>query len=208
MNSYFSQLRPLERRMVVGVGVLLFIVLNWWFVWPYFGTWGNLQDRLDDSHRKLNLYETAIAAKPELQKQVQAYESDGGYVPQEDQGINFIRTIQAQAVQSGVSIVNTSRQITHTNDAFFIEQVQNITVSATDEQLVDFLYKLGSGASMIRVRDLELQPDSSHMRLAANIMLVASYQKNPTSNAKPASTVPKPKPVANPMAKTFTPMAK
>ena len=31
--------------------------------------------------------------------------------------------------------------------------------SATDEQLVDFLYKLGSDASMVRVRDLELQPD-------------------------------------------------
>jgi hypothetical protein len=49
---------------------------------------------------------------------------------------------------------------------------------------VDFLYKLGSGASTIRVRDLELQPDPPHQRLSANIRLVASYQKNP----KPATT--------------------
>jgi hypothetical protein len=60
-----------------------------------------------------------------------------------------------------------------------VEQVQNITVLATEEQLVDFLYKLGTGASMIRVRDLELQPDQPRQRLVANIKLVASYQKNP-----------------------------
>ena len=203
MNSYFSQLRPMERRLVVGVGVLVLIVLNWWFVWPHFGDWNNLQGRLDDAGRKLKLYQTAIAMKPELEKQVQTYESDGGFVPQEDQGINFIRTIQSQAIQSGVSIVNTSRQLTHTNDAFFIEQVQNISVSATDEQLVDFLYKLGSGASMIRVRDLDLQPDPSHMKLAANIMLVASYQKSP--NSKPAATTPKP---GTPFTKISTAKAK
>ena len=58
--------------------------------------------------------------------------------------------------------------------------MQNINVLATEEQLVDFLYKLGSGASMIRVRDLELQPDPPRQHLSANIKLVASYQKNPT----------------------------
>ena len=62
----------------------------------------------------------------------------------------------------------------------------NINVQATDEQLVDFLYKLGSGASMIRVRDLELQPDAPHQHLTANIRLVASYQKN--TSAKTGTT--------------------
>jgi hypothetical protein len=53
---------------------------------------------------------------------------------------------------------------------------------------VDFLYKLGSGASMIRVRDLELQPDAPHQHLNGNIRLVASYQKNPAAgNLKPAT---------------------
>ena len=69
-----------------------------------------------------------------------------------------MRAIQSQSAESGVGIVSTSRQTTHTNE-FFVELIQNINVVATDQQLVDFLYKLGSGASMIRVRDLELQPD-------------------------------------------------
>ena len=102
--------------------------------------------------------------------------------------VNMLRTIQNQSAQSGVGIVNTSRQITRTNDAFFVEQVQNIKVIADDKQLVDFLYKLGSGASMIRVRDLELQPDTPRQHLDANIRLVASYQKNPSAgNLKPAT---------------------
>ena len=115
-------------------------------------------------------------------------QSQGEFVAPEDQSVNMLRTIQSQSAQSGVGIVNTSRQITRTNDVFFVEQVQNINVLATDKQLVDFLYKLGSGASMVRVRDLELQPDQPRQHLNANIRLVASYQKNPPAgNLKPAT---------------------
>ncbi len=89
-------------------------------------------------------------------------------------------------------MVSMGRQITSTNDAFFIQQIQNINVTANDAQLVDFLYKLGSSASMIRVLDLELQPDPAKHNLVANIRLVASYQKKsaaclhqcPTCNQK------------------------
>ena len=184
MKKYFAQLRPMERRLVVGVAVLLVLVLNAVFIWPHFSDWGNLRGRLNEAHRKLKLFQAGVAQIPALQADVKKFESAGEFVAPEDQGINFMRTIQAQSAQSGVAIVNTSRQLTHTTDAFFIEQVENINVLATEEQLVDFLYKLGSGASMIRVRDLELQPDPPRQRLNANIRLVASYQKSPPSAAK------------------------
>ena len=119
---------------------------------------------------------------------MKSLQSQGEFGAPVDMSINMLRTIQSQSTQSRVSIVNNSRQITRTNDAFFVEQVQNITVLADDEQLVDFLYKLGSGASMIRVRDLELQPDGAKQHLNANIRLVASYQKNASAdNLKPAT---------------------
>jgi Tfp pilus assembly protein PilO len=180
MKKYFSHLRPLERRLVVGVAVVLVIVLNWVFIWPHFSDWSSFRGRLEDANRKLKIYEAAVAQKPELEKQVKTFESEGEFVAIEDQGVNFLRTIQNQSLQSGVALQNTSRPITKTNDVFFVEQVQNINVLATEEQLVDFLYKLGSGSSMIRVRDLTLQPDPPHQRLSADIRLVASYQKNPT----------------------------
>jgi Tfp pilus assembly protein PilO len=188
MKKYLSQLRPLERRLVVGVGVLLLIVLNWMFIWPYFNDWENFDARLSNANHTLEFYRTTIAQMPDLQSKVKKYESEGGYVPPEDQGINLMQTIQQQSAQSGVQLQNFSRPTTSTNDAFFIEHDQNINVLATEGQLVDFLYKLGSSSSMIRVRDLTLQPDPPHQRLVADIKLVASYQKNPTASVPNSST--------------------
>ena len=188
MKKYFAQLRPLERRLAIGVLVLLFLVLNYVFIWPHFSDWGNLQRRGDDARRKLKLYQTAIAQTPAYEAQVKSLESSGEFVALEDMAVNMLRTIQTQSAQSGVGIISPGRAIMHTNDAFFVEQVQNINVLGDDKQLVDFLYKLGSGASMIRVRDLELQPDAAKQHLNANIQLVASYQKNATAdNLKPAT---------------------
>ena len=188
MKKYFMQLRPLERRLAMGVLVILFLVLNAVFIWPHHSDWGTLQNRLDVAKRKLKLYQTGIAQKPAYESQIKSLQSQGESVAAEDMSVNMLRTIQNQSAQSGVGIVNTSRQITRTNDVFFVEQVQNINVVADDKQLVDFLYKLGIDASMIRVRDLELQPDVPHQHLNANIRLVASYHKNPpTGNLKSAT---------------------
>lgn len=188
MKKYFLQLRPLERRLAVGVLVILFLVLNAVFIYPHFSDWGRLQIRRKIANEKLKLYQAGIAQAPAYEAQIKTLQSQGDLVAAGDMSVNMLRTIQNQSAQSGVGIVNTSRQITHTNDAFFVEQVQNINVIADDKQLVDFLFKLGSGASMIRVRDLELQPDTPKLHLNANIRLVASYQKNPAAdNLKPAT---------------------
>ena len=187
MKKYFAHLRPLERRLAVGVTVILILVLNYVFVWHHFSDWGQLQNRLKNARSTLASYQATVAQATNYQAQVKSLEGQGEFVALEDQAINFMRTIQAQAEASGVGRANYSRSIMHTNDAFFIEQVQNINVVATDQQLVDFLYKLGSGASMIRVRDLELQPDGPRLHLNANIRLVASYQKNPVAPARAAA---------------------
>ena len=188
MKKYLSELRPLERRLVVGVAVVLLVVLNWAFIWPHFSDWSDFRGRLAEANRKLTTYQAAVAQIPELQKQVKTFEGEGEFVAPEDQGVNFLRTIQTQSSQSGVALQNSSRPITKTNDVFFVQQVQNINVLATEEQLVDFLYKLGSGSSMIRVADLSMQPDPPHQRLSADIKLVASYQKNPTASAAKTAT--------------------
>ena len=188
MKKYFAQLRPLERRLAIGVLVVLVLVLNYVFIWPHFSDWGSLSRRGEDAQRKLKLYQATIAQQSTYEAQVKSLQSAGEFVAPEDQSVNMMSTIQSQSSQSGVGIINTSRQMTRTNDAFFVEQIQNIVVLANDRQLVDFLYKLGSGASAIRVRDLELQPDAPRQNLNANIRLVASYQKNATpANLKPVT---------------------
>ena len=181
MKKYFEQLRPQERRLVVGVAVLLVAVLNWVFIWPHFSDWSNYRGRLNRAETKLKNYRAAVAQLPELQKQMKVFEGAGEFVTLEDQGVDFMRTIQTESSRSGVALENASRPSTKTNDVFFVEQVQNINVLAPEENLVNFLYRLGSGSSMIRVLDLEMQPDPPHQRLSANIRLTASYQKKPAS---------------------------
>ena len=80
MKKYFSQLRPLERRLAVGGFVALIVVLNWWFVWPQFSDWGRLRSRLDGARQKLKLYQEAIAQIPDYQAKVKSFESQGEFV--------------------------------------------------------------------------------------------------------------------------------
>ena len=184
MKKFFAQLRPLERRLAVGVLVVFILVLNWVFIWPHFSDWGDLHARYLNAGRKLNLYQATILQTSNYEAQVKVFETQGEVVATEDMAINFLRTIQSQATASQVEMGNMSRSTTRTNDAFFIQQIQNINVSATDDQLVDFLYKLGSDVSMIRVLDLELQPDPPLTKLNAQIKLVASYQRNAPGTSK------------------------
>ena len=142
----------------------------------------------------MKLWQTAIDQSASYEALVKKFGSEGNVVAPEDQAIAFTRTIVAQGAASGVLVGSYSPLRTIASDAFFVEQVGNISVTANDEQLVDFLYKLGSGASMIRVRGLELQPDPTRTHLNANIKLVASYQKTATTNnLKPAPATGKAK---------------
>jgi Tfp pilus assembly protein PilO len=189
MKKYFEGLRPFERRVILFVGVVLLAALNWVLVWPHFSDWSNLSHSYADAQQKLKLYQSAIGLKPELEKSLAKYESQGQFVAPDDQAVNFMRTIQQQASASGFGVEGFSPTRTQTNQ-FFMEQYGNINVHATETQLVDFLYKLGSGGSLIRVSDLELQPDQPRQHLAANVKLVASYQKNPKAPAPATPAVP------------------
>jgi len=201
MKKFFAQLRPMERRLAVGVLVVLIIVLNWVFIWPHFTDWSNLSRRKQDAEAKLKSYQVAIVDTPKYEELVKVYEKQGQFVAQDDQSINILRTVQMQAAASGFTPNNYGRSSSRTNE-FFTEVSQGIGAAATDAQLIDFLYKLGSGASMMRVRDLDLQPDAPRQHLNANMTLVASYQKKPVTSAAappapaaapaPATAAPKP----------------
>ena len=87
-----------------------------------------------------------------------------------------------------MNVTSTSRTTTGTNEEFFIRLTQTIGVQSGEPQLVDFLYNLGAGSSLIRVRGLSLRPDPPRQQLVANVTLVASYQKSPPK--KPATARP------------------
>jgi Tfp pilus assembly protein PilO len=187
MKTYLSKLSPSERRFVVGVAVVFFLVVNIFWVWPHFSDWQTLKGRLIGTRAKLANYQAVIQQSDRLKAELAKLESEGAVVPAEDQAIEFMRTIQMQAGQSGMGITSFGHQTTRTNQ-FFSEQSQTISGVSGEKQLVDFLYHLGSGSSLVRVRAISVHPDQNRQQLSANITLVASYQKNQQPQPVPAAT--------------------
>jgi hypothetical protein len=187
MNGYWNSLRPMEKRLVVGVGTMVVILLNLWFVVPHFSDLPKVQQRKSKAEDLKKKFEEEIARKPIYEKGIRELQGGGQDVPAEERFYDFQNKINSEAVSSGVMIQNQPKPRSQTN-TFFIEQIQSLNLQAKEKQLVDFLFGLGNGPS-IRVRGLNLHADPSHTMLQAGVTLVASYQKKPTAKgaSQPAS---------------------
>lgn len=210
MISYLDKLnlRPAEKRLVVLAVLALFIVLNFIFVVPGFGEWGRLEQNMVDAQARLAKYAVEVNKQSFYKKELDRLRKIGQSVPTEDQSLDLATTITAQAGLSGVSVQSISadrRGSTSKTNLFFEEKTASVTLNASEQQLVDFLYLLGSGDSLIRARVMNLVPDATKMRLNATMSVVASYQKKPaakptgaTAEGKSTSTNQLSAPVASP----------
>lgn len=202
MSSFIAKLnlRPQEQRILVVVIAITVVVLSVLLVWPRVGDWAKLQAGIEKSRKTLEGYQAEIAQIPRYEAQLRELEGQGSAVLPEEQVLDLTKTVQSQATASSVTITgtrpSTSNPTTSTNQ-FFDEQIIAIDVSSDDKQLVDFLVALGSGDSMIRVRDMDLRPDPPQYKLLSRITLVASYQKKPKP-AVAAPTRPAPAPTNSP----------
>ena len=182
--AFWNNLRPLEKRLVFGVGVFILVLANFWIIVPHFSDWSAVQTRREKALQTLEVFNKELAQRQAIDAGIQKFEREGLAVPPEEQQGHFASAIQNQAAQSQVGINRTGRQQVKTN-VFFLEVSQNIDVQSKESQLVDFLYNLGAGNSLIRVRDLKLNPDPARQQLQAGIRLAAAYQKK----APPKATV-------------------
>jgi len=172
---------------------------------PHFSDLKKIQTRRENAEAKLRKYEAEAARLPTLTKEIKQLENQDNEVPQEDQATHFALTIQSQAAQHGVELMGTSRVQATTNQNFF-EFSEGISVQSKEQELVNFLFELGAGNSLIRVRDLTLHTDQPRQKLAANITLVASYQRKMPTRSSSASQPTSAKSVA-PTTKSSTPAA-
>ncbi len=198
MKGYLDKLslRPSEKRLIVGVAAVLFLVLNWWFVFPHFSDWAKVQARVNKARGTLEKFQIEVQQTNSVWRSVKELENEGFSVPAEDQMLHFANTREVVAGQSGVAIGQTSKVTTRTNQ-FFLELTQTISLLTKEQQLVDFLYNLGSSNSLIRVRDLTLRTDAPRQNLNATVKLVASYQKTlparqpvPSGQSRTAASTP------------------
>jgi hypothetical protein len=214
MTSFLDKLnlRPAERRLVVIVALVVFVVLNIWLIWPQFGSVGIWQQRRTDALKKLQNFSDEVKKKPGYEKQLRDLESQGAYVGTEEQAIALQRDVANQATLSGVQVNRfdpAPRSSTGRTNAFFEEQTLIISIANTGEkELVDFLYNLGARNSLIRVKSMTVSPDPTRMKLQGSITLVASFAKKPPPRvaAPPKATnQPPPKTAPAPARTTNTP---
>ena len=141
MKSYLDNLRPFEKRLVVGIGAMLFVVLNFVFVFPHFSNWSHVKTPLDDAAGRYGSIKKEIDLIPFYTTNINTLTKLGQDVPAEEQ-MAKVWAINLQAGQSQVIILNTQKMTTKTNQ-FFLELSQGLSVQSTEERLVDFLYRLG-----------------------------------------------------------------
>ncbi len=212
MSSFLSRLNLSlqERRLVVGVAVIVFVVINFWFVRPHFKDLGAAKNKLSHAKNTLEIYQEEKARIPEHQARLEKLKGEGSDVLSAEQSIHFQRILQVLAQSNHVEVTRWGQAIpvkgSSVNTNYFEELTLGISVNTGEAELVDFLYNLGAGNSMIRVRDMTLNPGPMDQRaggstnLVVTLTLVASYQKKsvpaPKTDMKPKAEAKMPAPAA------------
>jgi len=197
MTAWLDKLNlaPQERRLVLVGLVILLLLLNYWLIWPYFGEWNKTETDLIKARQRLTTYMGEIAKRGEYDRKLtELQKSGGGTVLHEDQANRVQTTIYTQGSTHGVQINGVRPVIaprlggSQTNQ-FFDEVQMTVEVVAGEQELVNFLHSLGSGDSMIRVKDIvNLRLDPLQTRLQTTLTLAASFQKRAPAATPAAGT--------------------
>jgi Tfp pilus assembly protein PilO len=183
-------LSPQERRLVVVVAIVVFVVLNIWLIWPEFGSVGRWNNRRQAAEANLKKFKDEISNQTKYKLQLTDLERLGGQIGTEEQALSLQRDVANQALLSGVQVNRYDPQARISTggrtNAFFEEQGLIITVVTGEKELVDFLYNLGTRSSLIRVRSMTLSRDPTQMKLQGSMTLVASFAKKPATKTAPA----------------------
>lgn len=203
MKQYWEQLKPLERRWAVAIGGLIFLLLNYFFIWPHFKDWNRDKLRIFNAEEKIKTYQKEVALKNVYETKLRILQAEGDEVLTENQAIDFVHFYSSRMLSNHVLLLNGGTLTTSSNQ-FFTQQQLGINVQADETNLVNFLYSLGAGNSMVSVRAMNLHPAPGQRELNAGITMVASYKKIAPARTGAA------KPVKNtvaPSSKPTTPAA-
>lgn len=204
MNSFLDQLNltPQERRIVVVIAVVVFVVLNLLLVWPHFKDLGIVRRQLDDTRATMQKWnkeilkdvEPANGYRTTLKKLER--QQGGGIVNQQ---VQLQRTVSDQAIKTGVTVDEIKPALSAHPDTneFYVEQSVKISFESQEAQLVNFLFNVGNDPAMIRVHELNLKTaDANRYRLKGDAILTANYAKQTTGTAAKKPSPPAEKPPA------------
>jgi hypothetical protein len=191
-------LRPQEKRVLVGLAVVVFVVLNLVLVVPRFKDYGILKKELAATKDTIDKYNRFIYKDTNSVDGYQKVLKDLSKAPEgkvSSTEIQLEQTVTREAAANGLfiqTIQNVASQVIGSSgqsDKFFARQSVRVTIQATEDALVKFLYDVGNDPAMIRVWELQLNPaDNNRYKLNATMLLTADYQKEVPTNAAPVKS--------------------
>jgi hypothetical protein len=193
-------LRPQEKRLIVVVGVVAFVVLDLLFVQPHFSDYARMKYQLAQTLSSNQTFAAKIALDNNpntgYKRQLEQLRKGNG----DTTGAAFTGAIQLQttvarkAQEAKVNVseytpVSVAHLGTNVASQFFESQSIRISVEGREEDLVNFLYNVGNDPAMIRVRELDFKPvEPNRYQLRGQITLTADYRKSDkTAGAKAVS---------------------
>ena len=181
-----------ERRVVMFVAVVLIGVLAW-MAFDMIPKPEQTNVKINKINRDLKSWKIERLKVDSYNKQINELEGMSSAVVQEEQEVDMSRTINKLEASSGINVSRQGRVNTETNN-FFIEKSMRIDFSGKENQIVDFLWKLGESDSLVRVSEMRVRPDKNRYKLEGWMELTASYQKNviaPVVAVTPSAEEPK-----------------
>ena len=183
-----------ERRLVMAVLVVLMLALAW-MVWGMIPSPGVTQNKISQAQQRLNSFTNEISKIADYEKKIGELQGLGSAVIKIEQQTDMRKFINRLTAANGVDIDSTTSADPKTGD-FFIEQSMTIRFSSKESDLVNFLWKLGSSDTMVRVSQMRVNPDKNRYKLSGSMTLTASYQKDVKATKPKPATEAKAKPVA------------
>lgn len=192
MNSIFDRynLNAFERRLIIGVFLGIFFVVNLMLVVPKFREWGEVRAQQESAQQKLRIYQTVLNKRDGLEKQLEELDKSGMKVLPEERTSKLFELIQQKLRDNQLPVAGlqhnrpTSRagNLRQPKEKFFEQDTYSLNVNANYKQLRDFLVDIGSDEDlMIHVGRLHLA--SAGHQLNCKITLVANYQPQPSGNS-------------------------
>lgn len=191
MNSIFDRynLNTFERRLIIGVFLGIFFVVNLMLVGPKFREWGEVRERRESAQQKIRIYQTVLNKRAGLEKQLEKLDKSGMKVLPKERTSQLFELIQQKLRESNLPVTALQRNspsrsgnLRQSKEKFFEQETYSLNVNANYKQLRDFLVAIGSDENlMIHVGRLYLASAGHHLN--CKITLVANYQPQPSDNS-------------------------
>lgn len=196
MNEWLDKLnlQPHEKRVVVIVVTILFLVLNYLFVWPRLGSVQEITKKRDEAASLRDLRASHAKQTNSIATRVNNLKKTGETILKQDQNSQFLSTLQIEAGKAGLNIMQTrnlgNSSFGQTN-GFVEERAISITFTAGDSNLVDFMYAMSQPGSILRVQTFDLGPEApAQTRLSGTMTLIGSIETAPKAKPDKSASPP------------------